>query len=211
MRNGELITIVSGLPRSGTSMMMKMLEAGGLPILTDDVRSPDEDNPRGYYEYEPVKHLDRDSSWMEEARGKAVKVVSQLLKYLPRTHVTEQRRLLLFKKRITRPYGYRVIFMRRPISEILASQTHMLNRMGETGANLSEDQLGESFNRHLQQVERWLLGQPHMQTLYLSYHEVLNKPLPHAEKLSLFLNYPLDLTAMARIVDLSLYRQRSSS
>ena len=111
-----MIVVVSGLPRSGTSLMMQMLEAGGLPILMDDRRPADADNPRGYYEFQPVKTLDKDNSWMAQAEGKAVKVVSLLLYHLPPGH------------------DYKVLFMERTIAEVLASQTAMLKRLQPTAA-----------------------------------------------------------------------------
>jgi len=115
MPSDETITVVSGLPRSGTSMMMQMLGAGGLAVLTDGKRGADADNPRGYYEYEAVKSLGQDASWLASAGGKAVKIVSALLIHLPDG------------------FDYRVIFMRRPIAEVLASQRAMLDRLGHAG------------------------------------------------------------------------------
>ena len=106
--NGSAVVVVSGLPRSGTSLMMQMLEAGGVPILTDGERACDADNPKGYYEYEPVKALQNgDSDWLDKAEGKAVKVISFLLRHLPQKH------------------RYRVVFMNRNLDEVLASQEKM--------------------------------------------------------------------------------------
>src|SRR5687768_1736541 len=109
----DVITVVSGLPRSGTSMMMKMLEAGGLEPVVDHVRKPDEDNPKGYYEFERVKALENDREWLPEAKGKFVKVISMLLRHLPADH------------------RFKVIFMQRNMPEVLASQKKMLVRRGE--------------------------------------------------------------------------------
>ncbi len=114
----NFITVVSGLPRSGTSLMMQMLVAGGLPALTDAVRSPDESNPRGYFEFEPVKRLRTDASWLEQARGRAVKIIHLLLRELP----TDGR------------FQYRVLFLRRPLEEVIASQSAMLARAGKASA-----------------------------------------------------------------------------
>src|SRR5262245_34520180 len=108
-----MIVVVSGLPRSGTSLMMQMLQAGGMPLLTDDLRPADTNNPKGYWEYEPVKRLQQDNTWMHKAEGKAVKVISVLLQYLPPQHT------------------YKIIFMQRPMQEVLASQTVMLERRDE--------------------------------------------------------------------------------
>jgi hypothetical protein len=116
------IVVVSGLPRSGTSMMMQMLEAGGLPILTDGERVADADNPRGYYEYAPAKRLMTDRTWLPAADGKAVKIVAQLLPYLPPA-----------------PHRFRVIFMKRDLGEVLASQQVMLANLNKTGARLPRD------------------------------------------------------------------------
>ena len=115
-----MIVIVSGLPRSGTSLMMQMLQAGGMPLLIDDLRPADADNPNGYWEYEPVKRLQQDNSWIPKAEGKAVKVVSALLQYLPPQ------------------YTYKIIFMQRPMQEVLASQTVMLERRGEQGSKADD-------------------------------------------------------------------------
>src|SRR5437868_1127771 len=106
----QFLTIVSGLPRSGTSMMMRMLEAGGMPVLTDKVRSADEDNPNGYFEFEAVKRTKQDASWLDDSGGRAVKMVYRLLYDLP----------------VNR--NYRVLFMRRNLKEVLASQREMLRR-----------------------------------------------------------------------------------
>src|SRR6478736_4419274 len=115
----DFVTVVSGLPRSGTSMMMQMLAAGGLPILTDNVRAPDESNPRGYLEYEAVKRLRTDHSWLQQARGHAVKIIHLLLRELP----------------IDGRFQYRVLFVERPIAEIIESQQIMVGRAGKAGAD----------------------------------------------------------------------------
>ena len=112
MADPDPIVVVSGLPRSGTSMMMQMLEAGGMEVMTDGLRAADEDNLKGYFEYETVKALHTDRNWLPEARGKAVKIISELLKYLPETQT------------------YRIIFLRRALEEVLASQDRMLVRRG---------------------------------------------------------------------------------
>ena len=118
-----MIVVVSGLPRSGTSLMMQMLQAGGMPLLIDDLRPADTDNPNGYWEYEPVKRLQQDNSWIPQAEGKAVKVVSALLQYLPPQHT------------------YKIIFMQRPMQEVLASQTVMLERRGEQSGKADDKTL----------------------------------------------------------------------
>ena len=187
----DLIAVVSGLPRSGTSLMMKMLDAGGLPPLTDHIRSADEDNPQGYYEFERVKKLKEDRDWLPDAKGKAVKVISALLTRLPAG------------------YEYRVIFMRRNMSEILASQRQMLIRRGEPADSVNDADMGALFARHLQQVEAWLAGQPNMRVLYVNYNELVKAPLAHAQRVNEFLGGRLDVARMAGAVDPTLHRQRS--
>lgn len=189
-KRAEVITIVSGLPRSGTSMMMKMLQAGGLAVLTDGARAADSDNPRGYYEFERVKKLrEGDVGWLAQAGGKVVKVISELLRWLPPE------------------YAYRVIFMRRAMSEILASQKTMLMRRG-ADPGPTDEKMAALYAGHLQDVERWLEGQPHMDVLYVSHHDVLADPTTQCRRINTFLGGSLDEWKMAGIVEPSLYRQR---
>lgn len=185
------IIIVSGLPRSGTSMMMKMLEAGGIPPLTDQIRAADDDNPKGYYEFERVKQLDKgDTAWVADAQGKAVKVISQLLRHLPADQ------------------EYRVIFMRRHMDEILASQKKMLVHRGEDPHRVSDEELTALFEKHLVHVTQWLDQQPNIKTLYLHYSDVLADPHPAANQINAFLDGRLDTQAMTISVDPALYRNR---
>jgi hypothetical protein len=188
--NNEVITIVSGLPRSGTSMMMKMLEAGGMPVLTDHVRAADADNPNGYYEFERVKQIARDQSWLPEARGKAVKIISELLKHLPPD------------------YEYKVIFMRRQIEETLASQRQMLIRRGEVINRAGDKRLAELFRRHLVWLDSRLKKQANTGLVYVDYGAVIANPVEQAKKVNQFLHHRLDIEAMAGVVDPALYRQR---
>jgi hypothetical protein len=185
------ITVVSGLPRSGTSMMMKMLEAGGLPPLTDNLRTADDDNPKGYYEFERVKKMpDGDISWVEEAPGKVVKVISALLEHLPPD------------------YSYRVLFMQRKMEEILASQHKMLVRSGKPTDKVSDEQLAGMYAKHLAKVKAWLNEQSNFSVLYLDYNGILLDPLNQSGKVNRFLNDSLDEPKMAGVVDPDLYRQR---
>jgi hypothetical protein len=185
------VTVVSGLPRSGTSMMMQILQAGGLEILTDQQRAADDDNPKGYYEFERVKKMkDGDVKWVKDARGKVVKVISALLEYLPRE------------------IPYKVIFMQRKMDEILASQKQMLVRRGEPTDKASDATLGDLFSRHLQKVENWLSGQQNIQVLYIQYDELLAQPETHIHSLVEFLGVQLDEAAMLKVPDTALYRQR---
>lgn len=189
--NQELITIVSGLPRSGTSMMMKMLEAGGLEVMTDNLRTADEDNPKGYYELEVVKELESNKSWVNDAKGKVVKVISQLLKELPSEHT------------------YKIVFIRRNIDEILASQKQMLIRRGEPTDAVSDEELAKMFKMHLFQIETWLKKQPNLEVFYVHYGDVLANPGSNVEKINRFFDYSLDADKMAGVIDKSLHRQRA--
>ena len=189
----EAVTIVAGLPRSGTSMMMQMLAAGGMPILADDVRQPDEDNPRGYYEFERVKELAVDSSWLEEAKGKAVKMVYRLLYDLPHN------------------YSYRVIFMKRELNEIIASREVMLERHGKANDRLQQARMAEIYRRQREDVMSWLRDQPNFSVLYVDYGDVLRDPSRVVSKISGFLGGRLDAEAMLRVPDSALYRQRGES
>lgn len=185
-----MITIVSGLPRSGTSMMMRMLEAGGIPVLTDERREADEDNLRGYYEDERVKQLREDASWIAEAEGKAVKVISYLLRHLPQHH------------------SYKVIFMERNIQEVLASQKKMMRRRGEAADEIPDEVMAAIFERHLAETMDWLGRQPHIEVIHVSYNETLRDPEASAERVSAFLGGGLDIEKMMQVVDPRLYRQR---
>jgi hypothetical protein len=187
----QVVTVVSGLPRSGTSMMMRVLDEGGIPPLTDEIREADKDNPKGYYEFERVKKLDEgDTAWVEDAQGKAVKVISALLKYLPEG------------------YTYKVIFMRRKIEEILASQRQMLIRRGEPSDSVSDEELTELFGKHLSQIQAWIDGQPNVEAIHVSYNDVMENPLEQSERINQFLGDTLDVEKMVGVVDQALYRQR---
>ncbi len=186
------ITVVSGLPRSGTSMMMKALEAGGLPVLTDALRVADEDNPKGYYEVERVKQLDQgDTAWVAEAQGQVIKVISALLEHLPAA------------------YSYRVLFMQRAMPEVLASQRKMLERRGEPTDRVSDEELTRLFTKHVQKVETWLRAQPNFQVLTVDYNRMLADPLPWVRQVNQFLDGRLDEPRMVEVVDPTLYRNRA--
>jgi hypothetical protein len=185
------LTIVSGLPRSGTSLMMTMLEAGGLPVLVDHVREADVDNPRGYYEFEPVKSLKDDASWVAPALGKAVKMVYLLLMDLP----TDQE--------------YRVLFMRRELAEVLASQRAMLDRMGKAPPP-DDARMAALFRDQLARSDAWVRGRPNFRLLDVSYNALVADPAPILAEVDRFLGGGLDLDAMARVVDPSLYRNRGT-
>jgi hypothetical protein len=184
------VTVVSGLPRSGTSMMMQMLEAGGMEVLTDKIRKSDDDNPRGYYELEAVKRLAKDQACLDDAQGKSVKIISELLKYLPPKH------------------RYKVIFMLRNMEEILASQSAMLARNGKPTGNISDEKLAQLYSRHLEQVMAWMEQQPNIDILYINYNEMLKYPKEGVGKIGMFLGNTLNLERMASAVDDELHRQR---
>ena len=191
LRYGDPIVVVSGLPRSGTSMTMKMLEAGGLSLVVDGLRTADEDNPKGYYEDERVKDLGAmaDKTWLAAARGKAIKIISYLLKDLP-SH-----------------YNYKVLFMRRDVHEVLASQRKMLERRGEA-SETSDERMIELYDDHLWKVDRLLRREPHLEVIDVPYKAVLEDPRAAAERIRDFLGLPLDAAKMAGVVDERLYRNR---
>jgi hypothetical protein len=189
---GEPIIVVSGLPRSGTSMVMRMLDAGGVPLVVDGIRSADEDNPAGYFELETVKDLAAggDPGWVAASRGKAVKVISLLLEHLPHGH------------------DYRVIFLNRDIAEVLASQKKMLARRGESSAT-SDERMAEVYEVHLRKVRRLLAGDRRFTVLDVAYGDVITDPHREAARIAAFLDRPLDVERMAAAVDPALYRNRA--
>ena len=189
---GEPIVIVSGLPRSGTSMMMKMLEAGGLSVMTDAIRQADIDNPKGYYEYERVKNLEKetDKSYVREARGKVLKVISFLLKDLPDDNF------------------YRVVFMRRHLDEVIASQNKMLDRRGEDSID-DRETMAEAYRNHLAAVKILVRKRPNLEMLEFRYDEAVKNPKEAARMVNAFLGGKLDERAMAAVIDGELYRNRA--
>ena len=184
-----MITIVSGLPRSGTSLMMQMLAAGGMTVLTDLERKPDADNPRGYCEWEPAKLLPKQPERIDEAEGKAVKIITQLLMSIPPGR------------------EYRVIFVERPLPEVLASQDEMLRRRGQS-ESVSHDVMAKAFQTHLKEVVNWFSDRPEIPVLRMGYRRVLKDPLSSAEVIKDFLALDMNTEAMASQVDTSLYRNR---
>jgi hypothetical protein len=182
------IIVVSGLPRSGTSLMMQMLHAGGVPMLSDDVRAADIDNPRGYFEFEPAKRLKSDASWLPAARGRAIKIISQLLYDLP-----------LIER-------YRLIFMERPLDEIILSQDAMLKRNGR--ATVDQLVIKRGYEQHLAGVHRWIAVQERITRLDVKYSALLADPQGQATRVNEFLDNALAIEPMASAVDTSLYRNR---
>lgn len=184
------VTIVSGLPRSGTSMMMRMLEAGGLPVLIDNIRVADHDNPRGYYEFEPVKQTKRDASWVPGAEGKVVKMVYRLLYDLPLDR------------------EYRVVFMRRNLEEVLRSQQKMLAKDNRQD-DIADAEMSAIFRAELARFDAWIAKQPAFKYVDVNYNEMLLNPAPIVSQIDTFLGGNLDQEAMCAVVDPSLYRNRA--
>jgi hypothetical protein len=186
------VTIVSGLPRSGTSLMMQMLQAGGMTLLTDGQRAADEHNPRGYFELEAVKHSRSDLGWLAQAGGRAVKVIHLLLPQLPPGR------------------QYCVVFMLRDLAEVVASQRAMLMQQGRTGAALADERLAGVFQKQIAEVRQWLSDRPNFRVLYVHYHDVLRNSLASAERVAAFLGGSLNPAAMAAVVEPGLRRQRQA-
>jgi hypothetical protein len=185
------IIVVSGLPRSGTSLMMQMLDGGGVEVITDHVRPADTDNPRGYYELERVKAIKRDATWLPAARGKAFKMVSQLLYDLPPGET------------------YRVIFMERDLEEVLHSQEKMLARLGRAAAPRAE--IRAAYALHLERLHEWLRQQGNITVLRVSYNDLVERPREQGERVRQFLGGAVDVEGMVKRVDPSLYRNRKAA
>jgi hypothetical protein len=191
-KENKKVVIVSGLPRSGTSMMMKMLVEGGLPAVMDSLRQADEDNPNGYFEIEDVKALkDGQSRWIYDAPGKVVKVISYLLEFLPKD------------------LDFDVIFMDREIHEVLASQKKMLARRNETSL-ISDEEMEKQYRDHLKAVKYWLPRQPNVRVMYVKYDQMVKSPQTLVPSILEFLNLPLNAEVMAAVPNPSLYRNRQS-
>lgn len=187
----KIVVVVSGLPRSGTSMMMKMLAEGGLEIVSDTIRTADDDNPNGYFEFEPVKQLfEGNFLWLANANGKAVKIISSLLEYLPRE------------------YRYKIIFMERDLQEILASQQKMLKNRQEQSP-VEDVEMRTQFEKHLSDIKYWLARQSNMDVLYISYNKMLANPQIDCISIIEFTGMPLDIEKMVGVPSKNLYRNRA--
>ena len=184
------ITIVSGLPRSGTSMLMQMLASAGLEPYTDAKREADSDNPRGYLEHEKATRIASDQSWVPEVRGGVVKLVAQLLSFLPRGE------------------RYRVVFMDRDLRDIVKSQRVMLDRLGKEGGRLTDSRMMQTLDAQVAVVERMLARRDDIETLFVSYDDVISAPEREAGRIADFLGGDLDVAAMKKAVDGSLQRQK---
>jgi hypothetical protein len=193
MRYGRPIVVVSGLPRSGTSMAMKMLHAGGLEVMTDGLRAADESNPKGYFELEAVKELDKSGNlaWLKDARGKVVKIISFLLTWLPEQH------------------DYRVVFMQRDLHEVLASQNKMLVQRSEAPGTPEEDErMRQQYEKHLTKVHRFLASRRCFSVLRVDYRSALERPREEAQRMNEFIGGGLDIDRMTEVGDPALYRNR---
>ena len=174
-------------------MLMGMLSAGGLELVSDGIRTADEDNPKGYYELEQVKELDKagDTSWLADASGKGVKIISFLLQHLPDD------------------YRYKIIFMRRSLPEVLASQRKMLERRGETPGDADDEEMAQLFTAHLDKVKNQLAARSNCEVLYIDHRDAVQSPAAVASQINNFLDDRLDVDAMTRVVDQQLYRNRA--
>lgn len=189
--DSDVVTVVSGLPRSGTSMLMKMLEAGGIPPLTDKIRVADEDNPKGYFEFERVKKLPEDTEWLKDAQGKTVKVLAELVKHLPDG------------------YQYKILFIERKMEEIIASQKKMLIRRGEDPNKVSDNEILALFSKYKKIIKRFINQHPNMEVLYVSYNDLLEDPADTIEEINEFFDGALDEEKMKTAIDEKLYRNRA--
>jgi hypothetical protein len=185
-----MITVVSGLPRSGTSLMMQMLHAGGMPVLTDSLREPDANNPHGFLEYEKVKALRKDHSWMGEAEGKVVKIVSHLL------------------QSVDMKYDYRIVFMVRDVEEVVRSQASMLKRLGKTDAQAPAETLNRHYAKHLAEIKQWLGAQQNFRVLYINHRDAVMNTEQEVQRINEFLGGGLDVAKMIAIIKPALYRER---
>jgi hypothetical protein len=170
-----------------------MLSAGGLDILTDDIRPRDENNPKGYMEYQKVKSLATDNSWLNEGQNKVIKVIVQLLQYLPAN------------------FQYKVIFMEREMEEVIRSQQIMLGKKADIEKKIYPTALAETFKKQLEKTQSWINSNPQFEVMYVSYAEAIKNPSEIAENISLFLDFELNTKAMTAVIDSALYRNRKNT
>lgn len=181
------IVVVSGLPRSGTSLMMQMLQSGGIEVLTDSNRKADVSNPKGYLEYKPVMALHKDNSWLNIAQNKSIKIVAPLLKFLDPK------------------YRYKVIFMTRDLSEVVKSQQKMIGKDIDT----LPVKLFEAYKRQLQQVETWKEKEPSVEFIYIDYKDAIYNTERTVKKVASFVGKQLNTEAMQSCVDKNLHRNKA--
>jgi len=186
----QYITVVSGVPRSGTSMMMQMLDAGGMRTITDDIRKSDINNPYGYFEYEPVKQLSEKNEWLANAYGQAVKIIYLHLYQLPPVH------------------QYKVIFMMRHLDEIVASQDAMLEGLNQKTGEAGSARFTNTIRLQLEKLDRWFESQLNIEILRVRYNDVVNRQTQSISEINKFLGYTLDEADMSKVIDPKLYRQK---
>ena len=187
----QYITVVSGLPRSGTSLMSMMLEAGGMTVLTDNIRTADHDNPKGYYEFERVKKMpEGDFEWLEDTKGKAVKVIAALLQHLPAK------------------YQYKVIYMHRNIDEIIKSQNKMLANLGKPLHN-DDILIKKLLMKHSESSRNWLDKQNNINVLDIDYNQLIINPVACLSEINKVLDFSLSIEKMQQSIDQKLYRNRA--
>jgi len=195
-KSGKTFVLVSGLPRSGTSLMMQMLAAGGMSVVTDGKRTADVDNPKGYYEWEDLKQIARHPELLDgdDMNGRAIKCLSMLLRSMPAHH------------------DYKVLFMTRPIDQVIASQTRMIQRLATDGARLEDRDLMRGLTSHREETLQWLASSPHMQVLEIDYPTLIESPEDVLPRIADFLGHDLlpCPQAMHAVIDPALHRQRSS-
>lgn len=187
----EPIIVVSGLPRSGTSLMMQILDKAGIELFTDNTRMPDENNPKGYYEHQAVMRLARDNKWLEQAKGKAVKIISHLLFYLPQR------------------YHYKIIFMERDLNEIIQSQHKMLVRLKKIAEDTYPANIEISFKKNLERTKIWHYNSPNVEMLYINHHDLISNPEQEISKLFEFLNVNSNIQDASKVIDKQLYREKN--
>ncbi|MBN1390907.1 MAG: sulfotransferase [Candidatus Thermoplasmatota archaeon] len=186
----DIVYIVSGLPRSGTSLMMKMLKEGGMTLLVDNIREADADNPKGYFEFERVKKLPRDASWLPVARGKVVKVLAELIKHLPDDQ------------------AYKIVFMMRDIDEIVVSQKKMMVRRGEDPEKVHDEEMRALLRSYLKNLKIFVGRKNNMDVCYISYNDLMREPDLSIEEIVEFFDGGLDPQKMREAIDEDLYRNR---
>jgi len=185
------VIVVSGLPRSGTSLMMQMLHSGGLEPISDNIRMADVDNPKGYYEFERAKDLPQgDYAWLESVSGKVVKIISTLLIYLPQNH------------------KYKILFMRRNIDEVMASQARMIQHRGTMRQDDDESLTKHMLEVHLEDIEAWIKSHSNVSCLYVSFNDLFVDPDQQIDKIVKFLGMNLNQAAMRAEIKTDLYRNR---
>lgn len=186
----QSIIVVSGMPRSGTSLMMQMLAAGGVPIFTDKKRPADPNNYHGYFEHEAVKTIEKNTRWLENVKGRAIKIISPLLRYLPEK------------------YDYKIIFMERNIDEIILSQNTMLKKSGKSPGRISDKRLHELYAQEIRSVKSWMDKQSNIDVLFVNYADLISDAIRHLRRLENFLDCRFDLHKMSAVVDKTMYRSK---